>query len=72
MTQTYEVKASRATVLLDEAFDNITGVLALPLKYWKRLRTINVVERLNQEICQQLFHSYLIWHPSFVSCTLYR
>ena len=48
--QTYEVKAPKATAILDEAFDDITAVLALPLKYRKRLRTTNSVERLNQEI----------------------
>ncbi len=35
---------------MDEAFDDITAVLILPLKYRKRLRTTNGVERLNQEI----------------------
>jgi transposase-like protein len=35
---------------LDEAFDDITAVLILPLKYRKRLRTTNGAERLNQEI----------------------
>ncbi|MGI6189440.1 MAG: transposase, partial [Caldicoprobacteraceae bacterium] len=40
----------KATAILDEAFDDITAVLALPLKYRKRLRTTNSVERLNQEI----------------------
>jgi putative transposase len=48
--QRYENEASKATALLDEAFDDITAVLALPLKYRKRLRTTNGVERLNQEI----------------------
>jgi putative transposase len=47
---TYESKAPRATSLLDEAFDDITAVLIMPLKYRKRLRTTNGVERLNQEI----------------------
>lgn len=47
---TYETKAPRAVALLDEAFDDITAVLILPLKYRKRLRTTNGVERLNQEI----------------------
>jgi len=47
---TYEAKAPRAVALLDEAFDDITAVLILPLKYRKRLRTTNGVERLNQEI----------------------
>ncbi len=46
----YDNKAPRATALLDEAFDDITAVLNLPLKYRKRLRTTNGVERLNEEI----------------------
>jgi putative transposase len=48
--QNYEAKAPKATAILDEAFDDITAVLALPLRYRKRLRTTNSVERLNQEI----------------------
>lgn len=48
--ETYEAKAPKMTGLLDEAFDDITAVLALPLKYRKRLCTTNGVERLNQEI----------------------
>ena len=35
---------------LDQAFDDITAVLSLPLNIRKRLRTTNGVERLNQEI----------------------
>jgi transposase-like protein len=46
----YEIKATKATAILDGAFDDITAVLALPLRYRKRLRTTNGVERLNQEI----------------------
>lgn len=46
----YQTKAPKATALLDEAFDDITAVLALPLIYRKRLRTTNGAERLNQEI----------------------
>ena len=46
----YEGKASAALALLDEGFDDITAVLSLPMKYRKRLRTTNGVERLNQEI----------------------
>jgi len=45
----YEKKAPKAMKLLDEAFDDITAVLILPLKYSKRLRTNNGLERLNQE-----------------------
>lgn len=46
----YEARAPKATNLLDEAFDDITAVLALPLRYRNRLRTTNGVERLNEEI----------------------
>ena len=50
MLAKYEATAPKAATLLDEAFADITGVLILPLKYRKRLRTTNGVERLNQEI----------------------
>ncbi|QRN84775.1 IS256 family transposase [Clostridia bacterium] len=46
----YETKASRAMNLLDEAFADVTAVLSVPLKYRKRIRTSNGIERLNQEI----------------------
>ncbi|HBH13304.1 MAG TPA: IS256 family transposase [Clostridiales bacterium] len=46
----YESTAPKAMNLLDEAFDDITAVLCLPLKYRKRLGTTNGVERLNEEI----------------------
>lgn len=46
----YEKKAPKAMQILDEAFDDITAVMALSLKYRKRLRTTNGVERLNQEV----------------------
>ena len=46
----YESKAPKAMELLDDGFDDITAVLSLPLRYRKRLRTSNGIERLNQEI----------------------
>jgi putative transposase len=46
----YETRAPKAVALLDEAFDDITAILVVPLKYRKRLRTTNGVERLNQEV----------------------
>jgi transposase-like protein len=46
----YETKAPKATELLDKAFDDIIAVLSVPLKYRRKLRTTNGVERLNQEI----------------------
>lgn len=35
---------------LEEGFDDATAVLSLPEKYRKRLRTTNLVERLNEEV----------------------
>ncbi len=46
----YEMRAPKAVALLDEAFDDITAILVVPLKYRKRLRTTNGVERLNQKV----------------------
>ncbi len=46
----YASKAPKAMELPDERFDDITAVLSLPLRYRKRLRTSNGIERLNQEI----------------------
>ncbi|HHX73090.1 MAG TPA: IS256 family transposase, partial [Clostridiales bacterium] len=48
--QQYEAAAPKAMDFLDQAFDDITAVLSLPLNIRKRLRTTNGVERLNQEI----------------------
>jgi len=42
--------APKAAELLDDAFDDITAVFSLPLKYRKKLRTSNMIERLNEEI----------------------
>lgn len=39
--------------LLDEAFADVTAALSLPLRYRKRLRTSNGIERLNQEILRR-------------------
>lgn len=46
----YGSKAAKAMELLESGFDDAAAVLALPERYRKRLRTINSVERLNQEI----------------------
>jgi putative transposase len=46
----YGTIAPKAATLLDESFDDVTSVLAVPLKYRKRLRTTNCVEQLNQEV----------------------
>ena len=43
-------EAPKAAELLDGAFDDITAVFALPLRYRKKLRTSNMIERHNEEI----------------------
>ena len=43
-------KAETALRVLENGFDGTTAVLALPLKYRRRLRTTNMVERLIEEI----------------------
>ena len=45
-----EEKAPKAATLLEDAFEDITAVLALPLKYRVKLRTTNVLERANGEV----------------------
>jgi transposase-like protein len=44
------VKAPKAAALLEEAFDDITAVFALPSKYRAKMRTSNGIERVNEEI----------------------
>lgn len=46
----YEKTLPEAVLLIEEAFDDITAIIALPKKYRKRLRTTNSIERLNEEI----------------------
>ena len=46
----FETKAPKAMVILEEGFDDVMAVMSLPEKYRKRLRTSNIIERLNQEI----------------------
>lgn len=50
MLEKYKVQAPKAMTLLDESFDEITAVYALPEAYRKRLRTTNSIERLNEEL----------------------
>ncbi len=42
--------AARAVACLENGFDDAMAVMALPEKYRRRLRTTNMMERLNQEI----------------------
>jgi len=42
--------APKAAGLLDDAFDDITSVLSFPLAYRTKLRTSNIIERLNEEV----------------------
>jgi transposase-like protein len=46
----YAKKAPEAVNIIEEAFEDITAVIALPAKYRKRLRTTNSIERMNEEI----------------------
>ena len=48
--KTFETSAPKAMDVLENGFDDVTAVLCLPLKYRKRLRTSNSIERLNEEI----------------------
>jgi len=50
LLEKYIDKAPKAMELLDDAFDDIVTVLSFPIKYRKKLRTTNSIERLNQEI----------------------
>ena len=46
----FEDKAPKALTVLESGFDDVMAVMSLPLKYRKRLRTTNGIERLNEEI----------------------
>jgi len=46
----FEDKAPKAMAVLEAGFDDVVAVMSLPLKYRKRLRTTNSIERLNEEI----------------------
>lgn len=43
-------KAPKAMQVLEEGFDDVIAVLALPERYRRRLQTTNGIERLNEEI----------------------
>ena len=46
----FEGKASKAMAVLETGFNDVMAVMSLPLKYRKRPRTTNSIERLNEEI----------------------
>jgi len=46
----FEDKAPKAMSVLESGFDDVMAVMSLPLKYRRRLRTTNSIERLNEEI----------------------
>lgn len=50
MFETYGKTAPKAMDVLEKGFDDVMAVMNLPIKYRKRLRTSNSIERLNQEI----------------------
>jgi len=49
-TVAYADKLPKVVSIVDQGFDDVTAVLSLPVKYRRRLRTTNSVERLNEEI----------------------
>lgn len=46
----YEEDIPDVTRMLDEGRENILAIYVLPKKYWKRFRSTNMIERLNEEI----------------------
>ncbi len=48
--EAFSARAPKAVERLEAGFEDAMAVMALPGRYRKRLRTTNVVERLNQEI----------------------
>lgn len=46
----YAARLPRVMDLLDDAFDDVSAVFSLPERYRKRLRTSNMIERLNGEL----------------------
>lgn len=46
----FSEKAPRFTEWLEEAFEEGMAFYDFPRKHWRKIRTVNVVERLNQEI----------------------
>jgi putative transposase len=46
----FSEKAPKAMECLESGFDDATAVMALPEPYRKRLRSTNILERLNQEV----------------------
>ena len=50
MITEFEDKAPKAVAVLEAGFDDVMAVMSLPLKYRRRLRTTNSIERLNEEI----------------------
>ena len=50
LQQSLDGKADKALPLLEEGLEDAIAVLTLPEKYHRRLRTTNMVERLNEEI----------------------
>lgn len=46
----FESKAPKAMLILEEGFEDVMAIMGLPDKYRKRLRTTNSIERLNEEL----------------------
>lgn len=46
----YEKAAPKAMACLEDAFDDAMAIMTLPVKYRKRLRSTNMLERVNEEL----------------------
>lgn len=46
----FSEKAPKAMECLENGFDDVTAVMVLPEPYRRRLRSTNILERLNQEV----------------------
>lgn len=50
LTKRFAKTAAKAVACLENGFEDAMAVMALPEKYRRRLRTTNMMERLNQEV----------------------
>ena len=62
----YEKKAPKFCEWLEDNFEEGLGFYKFPRKFWRKIRTVNVVERLNQEIRRRTRVARLF--PSEESC----
>jgi putative transposase len=64
--ETYAIKAPRFADWLEENFEEGLAFYQFPKEHWRKIRTVNVVERLNEEIRRRTRVARLF--PSIESC----